>query len=796
MNIFFQHVFALLTTPAGGLTYQLVLAFSIGAALAGTIGVWRSVARPVLTRLLVGLGLLLALRLVLFAAGGLVWQGALDVIWLAPLDRAVGVLSLLTLLWLWLFPEPVQNADVAALLLAFLLLTLSVLGFVWWSEAGAGRAFSSSTPDRVANLLALGLTLGGFLLLAARRPAGWPIAAAQFGFLAAGQAAYLWQSGAPNAYAVVRLSEMIAYPLLLALPQRYPLAAEPERRPAALNPATRPRAGADVFAMLAGLIGRPEPFMHCQTVTQALAEAMLADLCLWLAPPDADGQIVVVCGYNRHSARPLPEVALTSREVPVLAAMLRRGKALRLPASSTSPDLGGLARRLTLDRTGHMLAIPLMLPDTEPLGGLVFISPYTDRPWRETDEQFLSHIASLLTYLIATADIRAEAALARKQTAEMRSNLALQAEELNELRSSAGHEREQIERLQVIVAAQEAAHEVVVRLRAENESLRQALNARPAQEAAPRPAPPVTESAAYLEDELREALSENARLQSLLPEVDRLALAKEGVLLAPSERQQIAHLARELRQPMSSILGYTDFLLGESIGILGALQRKFLERVRLATERMDRLVKELLQTVAPEDASWRLGQNNPVNLSAAIDAAIDEINGPLREKAIALRVDLPDVMPRLSAEPQALHTILTTLLQNAGEVSQPGGEILLHAHIERGDSAGLSSEQPAGFNPPERAGSPQNYILLQVADHGPGIPQKATPAVFGSVEEDAAEIPGLGLHPSALGQARRLVEKMGGRIWVESPAQAGATFSVLFPVLPAPDAPTGQETQP
>ena len=53
-----------------------------------------------------------------------------------------------------------------------------------------------------------------------------------------------------------------------------------------------------------------------------------------------------------------------------------------------------------------------------------------------------------------------------------------------------------------------------------------------------------------------------------------------------SEQAEVmASIAQELRQPMSSVVGYTDLLLGESVGILGSLQRKFVERIKASTER-------------------------------------------------------------------------------------------------------------------------------------------------------------------------------------------------------------------
>src|SRR5512137_2291841 len=65
--------------------------------------------------------------------------------------------------------------------------------------------------------------------------------------------------------------------------------------------------------------------------------------------------------------------------------------------------------------------------------------------------------------------------------------------------------------------------------------------------------------------------------------------------LTSDQAEVIASISQDLRQPMSSIIGYTDLLLGESVGILGALQRKFVERVKASTERMGSLVDDLIQ---------------------------------------------------------------------------------------------------------------------------------------------------------------------------------------------------------
>ncbi len=115
MSLFFGQIFTLLTAPPGNFIYHIVLAFSIAGALQGAIHHWRTSGFPQVRRTVIGLGILLGLQFVLFLVSGLAWQGLFDPgVALPPLDRAVSLLSLVWIAWLWAFPEPVRLADAAS----------------------------------------------------------------------------------------------------------------------------------------------------------------------------------------------------------------------------------------------------------------------------------------------------------------------------------------------------------------------------------------------------------------------------------------------------------------------------------------------------------------------------------------------------------------------------------------------------------------------------------------------------------------------------------------------------------
>jgi signal transduction histidine kinase len=268
--------------------------------------------------------------------------------------------------------------------------------------------------------------------------------------------------------------------------------------------------------------------------------------------------------------------------------------------------------------------------------------------------------------------------------------------------------------------------------------------------------------------ELKTSLKEIARLQKHVADADIRILELENLARAATKASRnwdaLINLGEEMRQPMSSIIGYSDFLLSESVGLLGALQRKFLERVKVSTERMSILVENLIHIAAVESGKLKLTLGS-VNLSAALDSAIASVSDQIREKNVILRVDLADSLPEIEGDREALRLILTHLLQNAVNITPINGEVSVSAHFATFEDL-------------------RDYVRIQITDSGPGIIPADLPRVF---ERHAAprseQIAGLGMSSIGLSVARNLVEAHGGRIWVDSPAGAGATFCLILPTL-------------
>jgi signal transduction histidine kinase len=233
-----------------------------------------------------------------------------------------------------------------------------------------------------------------------------------------------------------------------------------------------------------------------------------------------------------------------------------------------------------------------------------------------------------------------------------------------------------------------------------------------------------------------------------------------GLNGSPGE-EIIASIAQELRTPMTSIAGYTDLLLGESVGILGAMQRQFLQRVKANVERMGALLNDLIGVAAIDTGRIKL-EPEPIDAVEVVEEAIMSASAQFRERGITIQLDLDEDLPQIQADRDNMHQILSHLLSNASAVTPPGGEVRVGAH--------MNSEAP-------------DFVLISITDCGGGIDPLDRQRVFNRMyRADNPLIAGLGETGVGMSIARALVEAHGGRIWVESDMGKGSTFTFIIPV--------------
>ncbi len=773
MSLFFDQIFTLLTTPPGNLVYHIVLAFSIAGTLQGAIQFLRSSQFPQARRTVFGLGILLGLQVILFITSGLAWQGLLDPeIVLPPLDRAVTLLALVWITWLWVFPEPGRLADSATALISLLTLTFFGLTLAFWVQ-NPGAGFNTSIFESIWQGFSLAVALLGILVLAIRRPNGWGNGLAMLLLAFIGHALTLIWPTTGDFPGFVRLTQLVLFPILLTMIQRFPTPA-PVRTPiiktdaSAEEPSSeRRRYSTDPKTLhaLMSLAAEVNTDKIGRAMTRGVAQAMLADLCFLLILAE-DKSLTIACGYDLIREENLEGTAVNKDAIPLLANAIQRGRPLRLPASNTSSDLRSLGQMLSLTNPGHLLSVPISSRERGALGGILILSPYSNRLWSVEDQAYLSNISTLFAPILERgqraslleaerAKERLDAQSAQEQAAEAKKKYKEAAKELEKVHEKVSQAQIQAEKMAALLLVQEESQKTIESLKTQIKRMRETgdVGGSPG-------------NIAKLERELRHTLEELTRMQDSLENANKKIVELEQRPTSPITSEQvevIASISQELRQPMSSIVGYTDLLLGESVGILGALQRKFIERIKASTERIGGLVDDLIQITNLETGKLEF-KAEAIDLNLIIDNAMAYTSTQIREKNITLRLDIAEAAPRIQTDRDALQQILIHLLQNATTATQSEGIITLRVQIQ--------SE------------SNKHYISIQVTDTGGGIASEDVPRVFARrYRAEHSLIRGLGDTGVGLSIAKALVEAQGGRIWVDTDAGSGSTFSILLPVL-------------
>jgi len=767
MSAFTSLILTQLTVPPGDLIYYIVLVFAVASALQSAFNHWQASEFPQARRAFVGLGVLLAAQVIMFIFSGLGWQHLIDPkAILPPLDRAYIIFGIIWITWLYAFPEPSKAADAGAALLSVLVITALGLSLLIWQPQIATTSYNQTNDDWVWQISSMIFTLIGIGILFIRKPDGmWNgIILLALGFL--GHAGHLLFPVEGNYSGIVRLAYMAAYPILLTLPQRFsvlsssPAVSTPARpttqkQDVGLTERRRYSTDPKTFHAMLALAAETNPTKVSQAITRAIAQTMLSDLCFMIYLTDNNNQLLIAGGYDLIREDSLDGGSLNKSAIPMLANSLQRGRPLRMPASSTSADVKGLGDILGLTNPGHLLCVPILTPEKESLGGVLLLSPYSDRTWTAEDQAYLSNIATALVPIIKRSQNSNKQEAQNDQTRAQITDLEHHVQELTRQLETARAEtpKSNSKEIASLLAAQEESQRIIEQLQMESAELRTGKNIQP------------SASSVQMEQELKASLQELARVQNQLVDANMKAheLEKGHVTIKSTEQAEVvASISQELRQPLSSIVGYTDLLLGESVGILGALQRKFVERIKASTERINNLTDDMIQITTLE-AELNDLKLEPVDLNVVIDNAMSYTSTQVREKNISMHLEFPKKLAPIQADREALQQIFTHLLQNAGAATPFEGTVRLkvQTRIEEGTE----------------------YILIQVTDTGGGISAKDLPRVFTRLyRADNVLIQGVGDTGVGLSITKTLTEAHHGRIWVESEQGVGSTFSVLLPI--------------
>jgi signal transduction histidine kinase len=241
------------------------------------------------------------------------------------------------------------------------------------------------------------------------------------------------------------------------------------------------------------------------------------------------------------------------------------------------------------------------------------------------------------------------------------------------------------------------------------------------------------------------------------------ALAEQNEQLLELDRmkdQFVSTISHELRTPITAIIGYLELMLDGEAGELTEQQVRFLEIVSRNSDRLFRLVNDIL-TVARIDAGRLTLEPAHVDLVALAAGEVESARVAAGVKEIALLFDSPDEPLSLWADPMRLGQLVGNLVSNAVKFTPKGGTVTLT--VDRRDET----------------------AVVEVADTGVGIPADEVDQLFQRFfrASTAATEQGTGL---GLSIVKSIAEAHGGTISVRSEEGVGTTFVVELPIASEP----------
>ena len=254
----------------------------------------------------------------------------------------------------------------------------------------------------------------------------------------------------------------------------------------------------------------------------------------------------------------------------------------------------------------------------------------------------------------------------------------------------------------------------------------------------------------------QQELAERRRTEAALRTAEIELRNAKDVAEAATEAKSafLAHMSHELRTPLTSLAGNTDLLLTTN---LNADQREFANIIRISSNALLDVINDILDLSKIESGKMRVEQQS-FDLRDCLEEAIDIVGAQAARKHLDLAYMIDPAAPAaIESDSMRLRQVLVNLLSNAVKFTPSGG---VSVHV------GAQELEPGCYE-----------LEFSVADSGIGIPPDRMSRLFTSFEQGDRSIArtyggtGLGLNIS-----KQLVELMGGHMWAESEAGAGATF--------------------
>ena len=218
----------------------------------------------------------------------------------------------------------------------------------------------------------------------------------------------------------------------------------------------------------------------------------------------------------------------------------------------------------------------------------------------------------------------------------------------------------------------------------------------------------------------------------------------------------LSAVSHELRTPLAAIKGYATMLLDYLSELTAEETREYIQSIDIATDRMTRLVDDLLDISRLEEGRLNL-EKTPVDIEALINPIVKEAE--TRNKNHEILSALDGYLPRVNIDPKRIRRVLDNLIDNAAKLSPQETEILISVTTD------------------------DKEIEISVTSRDPGMPDcefcDISELMFKIGKATSAGNSGMNIE---LYICQRLIETHGGRIWAESVVGKGTTVKFNLPL--------------
>jgi len=225
------------------------------------------------------------------------------------------------------------------------------------------------------------------------------------------------------------------------------------------------------------------------------------------------------------------------------------------------------------------------------------------------------------------------------------------------------------------------------------------------------------------------------------------------------QKEFTSTVSHELRTPLSSIKTAIDLVAKKMVGDITPQQAEVLERAQKNVNRLKRLIDDILDLTKMESGKLQMSFGSH-NINHIIQEVVEAQKDVAGSKGLYLKLELEEPLPLVPCDSDRLIQVLNNLLNNAIKFTKTGGITITSVN---------------------KTGS--NNITVSVKDTGRGISPEGILKIFEKFQQiESAEHNEEGGTGLGLAICRQIIERHGGKIWVESVEGAGSTFSFILPI--------------